>query len=170
MAQQKKTDTFQIGDLEDLDESERVFVEGILAGKSASDAYRAAYNTEHMQQNSIWTCASRLRNSDKVSSWLQAARMAHLGSARLTLDSHMQELERLRELAAATGNYGAAVQAEQLRGKAAGHYVEKFEDVTKGTDPVDTLKEIARHSPDLAQQLAQANNIPWKSDEGATKH
>lgn len=82
----------------------------------------------------------------------------------------MQELERLKEIAVNTGNVGAAVQAEQLRGKAAGHYVEKFEDVSKANDPVDTLKEIARHSPDLAQQLASANNIPWKADEGATKH
>lgn len=170
LAQQKKTDTFEVGDLEDLTPKQSAFVKGILEGKTASDAYRAAYDCSEMLPETIWAAASRLRHDSKVAAWLTAARTSNLGSATVTLNGHLQELERLRELAAATGNYGAAVQAEQLRGKAAGHYVEKFEDVTKGSDPVDTLKEIARHSPDLAQQLAAANNIPWKADEGATKH
>ena len=36
---------------------------------------------------------------------------------------------RLRKLAESTGNVGAAVQAEQLRGKVEGHYIEKHQDV-----------------------------------------
>lgn len=169
MTQQKKTETFEVGELPDLNPDDRVFVEGLLAGKSASDAYRAAFNTDHMQQNSIWTCASRLRHSAKVSLWLQAARMANLGSATVTLGSHLQELERLRELAAATGNYGAAVNAEVSRGKAAGHYVEKIQDVTRENDVASTLKDIAAISPDLARELASQHGVPWNNEQ-ATKH
>lgn len=170
MAQQKKTDTFEVGDLPELTDQQQNFVRAILEGKTASDAYRSAYDTENMQPNSIWVAASRLRSNANVALWLTAARTANLGSAKVTLEGHLQELERLREIALGTGNVGAAVQAEQLRGKAAGHYVDKIEDVTRDNDPVSTLKEIHAVSPDLAKQLAAQHGIAWTAGEGATKH
>lgn len=173
MPQQKKTEAFDVGELPDLTEQQMAFVKGVLDGQSASDAFRAAYNCENTLPESVWAMASRLRHNVKVVAWLDAARMAKLGSARLTLDNHMQELERLRELAVKTGNYGAAVQAEQIRGKVAGHHIERIEDVTQPRDPVQTLKEIAAASPDgpdIAARLAAQYRIPWTADEGATKH
>ena len=45
--------------LPDLTTPQMNFVLGIIAGKSASDAYRAAYNAENMSNESIWVEASR---------------------------------------------------------------------------------------------------------------
>jgi phage terminase small subunit len=173
MAQNKKTGEFQVEDLPDLTPMQSKFVEGLLAGKTASDAYRAAYSTENMQEASIWALASRLRHDVKIASWLTAARMAKLGTAKVTFDDHQQELERLREISVKTGNLGAAVQAELARGKASGHYVDKIDVTRREADPVSTLRQIATHSPDLARELAAANNIPWQdidADNRATKH
>lgn len=172
MAQRKMTEPAKdfSADLPDLNANQSKFVEGILKGLSASDAYRAAYDTDGMAPNSIWASASRLRSNANVSLWITAARKNGLATASVTLDSHLQELERLKAIAIETGNVGAAVQAEINRGKAAGHYVEKHQDVSQTTDPIQTLKEIAKESPEYAAQLAKEHDIPWTADEGATKH
>lgn len=172
MARRQITDKPEMAntdDLPDLTAQQMRFVEGILGGKTASDAYRAAYDCENSSQNTIWSEASKLRSSPKVAQWIDAAKAAGFGRVSCTFDEHMTELARLRSLAERSGNIGAAVQAEQLRGKVAGHYVDKVQDVTTD-DPIATLKEIARTQPDLAASLAAENNIPWGADQGATKH
>ncbi len=144
-------------ELPDLTEQQMRFVEGILSGKSGTDAYRAAYDCSNMQPSTIWAAASRLRNNCKVSAWISAGRIAGLGTAAATLDNHLHELARLREIAERTGNIGAAVQAEQLRGKAMGHYTEKL-DVTV-TDIADELRELETISPELARAYAAEKGV-----------
>lgn len=136
------------------------FVNELLAGKTGADAYRAAYDTSNMQDTTVWVEASRLRHDPKVSLWLSAARKAHLGQAALTLDSHVRELERLKEAALESGNHGAAIQAEQLRGKACGFYKEQLE-VTHH-DPIAVLNEIALVDEKLARKLAEEDGIAWE--------
>lgn len=154
--------------LPDLTAQQSEFVRHILAGKGVADAYRAAYSTENMAQNTIWGAASRLHTDPKISAWLSAARQACLGTAVLTRDAHMAQLERIREAAMESGNIGAAVAAEQTRGKVAGHHVERIMEVS--ADPMDTLKGIAEHQPELAAQLAAAHGIAWTANDRATKH
>lgn len=148
------------GDLPDLTAQQMKFVENILQGKNATDAYIAAYNTENMQRSTIIQAASRLRNDSNIAATIYQSRIAGLGAASLTLNNHISELERLRELALSAGNHGAAVQAEQLRGKAQGHYTERLE-VTNKHDPLEELRQIAQTSPAFAAQLAKDNGIPW---------
>ena len=159
----KITDIEQIAsDLPELTDKQYRFVEGLLAGKTASDAYRAAYECSNSANETIWAKASALANDDRVRIWLSAARKAGLGTAKITLQNHLNRLERLAELAIEKGNLGAAVQAEQLIGKASGHYTERME--ISSTDPLDALKQIAMINPDLAKQLAQADGIEWHGE------
>lgn len=153
MSRRKLTDALEDGEeLPDLTDQQMHFVECLLAGKSASDAYRAAYNTQNCTNRTIWAAASRLRADCNVATWLSAARKAGLGRAAVTLEGHVAELERLREIALETGNVGAAVQAEQLRGKASGHYTENLR--LEVTDPVNILDQIRKENPALADMLA----------------
>jgi len=147
-------------DLPDLTDQQMRFVEGILAGKRASDAYRSAYDCSHSLPGTIWARASELRNNSKVAEWIAAARKAGLGAATVTLSDHVTELERLKEIALETGNVGAAVQAEQLRGKAMGHYTDRLD--VKVTDIADELREIAKISPELAQAYADEKGVTWQ--------
>jgi phage terminase small subunit len=155
--------------LPDLTESQYAFVLGLLAGKTGADAYRAAYDASAMSSAAVHVAASRLRTNAKVTLWLRASRVAHLGSSTVTLDGHLRELERLRELALKAGNHGAAMQAEIARGKAAGHYVEKYADVSEG-DPIATLNEIAATDPELAAKLAKAHGITWNEGKPDASH
>lgn len=157
-------------DLPELTPQQLEFVQGLCAGKTASDAYRAAYNCENMQNSTIWAAASRLRTNTKVAAWLSAARIAHLGSNIVTRENHLRELERIKELCIANGNYGAAAQCEHYRGKVGGHYVELYADVSH--DPVATLNEVAeKFGVTIARQMANEEGIAWEPphDEG-TKH
>jgi phage terminase small subunit len=154
--------------LPELTPQQQEFVRLRLAGKTASDAYRAAFTTENMLPRTIWAEASRLSAHPSVTAWLAAGRQACLGTGVLTRDAHMAELERIREIALNTGNIGAAVAAEQTRGKVAGHHIDRIQEVP--ADPKDTLATIAEHQPDLAAQLAAAHGIPWDASQRATKH
>lgn len=154
--------------LPDLTPQQSEFVRHVLAGKGVGESYRLAYDCSNMLPNSVWVAASRLHSDAKIKLWLSAARQACLGSAVLTREQHMAQLERIREAAMASGNIGAAVAAEQTRGKVAGHHIDRVMEVP--ADVTDTLKTIAEHQPELAATLAAAHGIPWGADEHATKH
>lgn len=141
-------------DLPDLTPKQTHFVECILAGKTATEAYRTAYDCADSSNKVIWNHACKVMANGDVRVWLSAARKANLDTGRITLDSHQSELARLREIALDTGNVGAAVQAEISRGKAQGLYIERFEDVT-ARDPIETIKAIQAVDPALAKMLMQ---------------
>lgn len=109
--------------LEDLTGQQMGFVQAILAGKIQSDAYRDNYDTSDMLPATVHAEASRLRSHRKISAWLSLLRRQSMQRGTVTLEGHLAELESLKEESRATGNYGAAVKAEELRGKAAGVYL-----------------------------------------------
>lgn len=154
-------DVGEFGDLPDLTPQQLHFVECLLQGLTASDAYRTAYDTSKMGVRTVWSEASRLRHHPHVAMWLRAAKVAKLGKAALTKDEHMLELDRLKEIALEAGDIRSAVGAEHLRGKAAGLYVERIESTR--TDPAAILREIAALDPETARLLARRFNLALPS-------
>lgn len=113
-----------VDDLEDLTPQRHEFVQGILAGKTQTQAYRDAYNVgEDTLASSVTCVASRLAAEVDIRSWLRLLRTQAMARGTVTLEGHLAELERLKEIGIATGNIGAATKAEELRGKAAGVYL-----------------------------------------------
>ena len=113
-----------------------------------------------MSDASISVEASRLKNSPKVSLVLAGLAADRLDSAKCTREEHLKRLASLSIRAELDGNYGAAVQAEQLRGKVEGHYVDQHKDVTE-EDPLEILQRIAKLNPTLAQELARDRGIQY---------
>ena len=58
----------------------------------------------------------------KVSLWLRHFQRIGMDAARITIEGHLAQLGRARELAFAHGQISAGVQAEHYRGKAVGLY------------------------------------------------
>jgi phage terminase small subunit len=54
-----------------LTPKQQAFVDALIEGKTASDAYREAYNCETMSKAAVSVEASRLRRSPKISLWLR---------------------------------------------------------------------------------------------------
>jgi phage terminase small subunit len=94
---------------------------------NASEAYRSAYNAGKMKAETIHRNAKALLDNNKVATRLQELRAPAVKAAQITLEQHLADLRRLRDLAEASEKYGPAVTAEMARGKASGLYVDKVE-------------------------------------------
>lgn len=104
------------------------FAMEVASGKTQADAYRAAFNVkpttkaESVQQN-----ASRLMANVKVASRVAELRAPIAEKAGITLESHLADLQSLRDRAVELNQIAAAISAEIARGKASGVHVEKSE-------------------------------------------
>ena len=65
--QKTKPLDLDVSGLPELTEQQQEFVRHLLAGKTASDAYRLAYDTAGMQPSTLWSRAAELRANSKVS-------------------------------------------------------------------------------------------------------
>lgn len=149
-------------ELPSLTDKQMAFVQGLLAGKTASDAYRAAYDAENMSDNALWCAASKLKSNTKVTQWLNAVRVERLRESGYSLDAHMAELDEAAQIAKETGNIGAMVKAIESKGRAMGLYIDRHQDVTED-DPLQMLDQIASTiSTQLAEGLAREMGIEWK--------
>lgn len=157
MARQLMTEArgMDTSELPELTPQQQKFVEGLAVGMTAAEAYRNAYDCSNSGQNTVWVAASRLRAHSSVALWIEALQASGFTRIAVSREDHLRELERLRNVAERSGNLGAAVQAEQLRGKVAGHYVEKIEHHAGQSDTADRLRALAEGNPDVAA-LAQA--------------
>jgi hypothetical protein len=130
------------------------FLTVLLRGKTASDAYREAYDCEGMAANSIWVAASRLRSDAKVALWLRHYRSAALQEGTLSFAAHLGELTRLSEHALDAKQVAAAVQAEHYRGKAAGLYEDRLR-LTSGPSDAELIKNVrALLGDDVAEAIS----------------
>ena len=76
--------------------------------------------------------ASRLSKNVKVRGRVAQIQAKAEAKALLTLESHMHELERLRDLATRNGQMSAAIAAEVKRGELMGFYVQRRENTNAG--------------------------------------
>ena len=176
MARQKLTEAMKIdtSDLPDLTPQQMKFVEGLAAGKSASDAFRGAYDVAHYQANSVWAEASKLKSNPKVRLWVTALRNAGFGQVLCTKEEHLRELADLRDEARAKGNVTGAIQAEKYRGDASGHYTQKIDMAVTDNDAVAQLAKLAESNPDIADMakaIAAKHGLDLAQDEASgTRH
>jgi len=154
-------------ELPDLTPKQLAFVQGILQGMTASDAYRAAYDAESMSPETLWVQASLVKSNDKVAIWLAQARLHCLTHTAVTLEGHTAELESLKQEARQAGAYGASIKAEELKGRANGLYVDQIKTDTGQADVLQALAAIGKVDPALAKQLGERLGLP-ESDTGAT--
>lgn len=107
-----------------LSPKHRAFVDGVIAGKSATDAYQQAYGCGRKTAEAN---SSRLLSTAKIAAAVEARMSKVAAKADLTLQSHLDTLNALREAASGAEQYSAAVTAEVSRGKASGFYIDKHE-------------------------------------------
>ena len=139
-----------------LTSKQTAFVNALLQGKTASDAYRDAYNCENMSRGAVWVEASRLRRNTKVSLWLRHFQRIGTEAARVTMESHLAELARAREFAIVHGQISAGVQAEHYRGRAAGLYEDRLQ-LAGGPSDFELIKAIEDIlGKKLAEEIATA--------------
>lgn len=104
------------------------FAQSVASGMNQSDAYRNAYkvkpNTKH---ESVNVNASKLMADTNIALRVDDLRKPAVIAAQMTLESHLNDLKGLRNMATKANQYGAAISAEVARGKASGLYTEKVD-------------------------------------------
>ncbi len=109
-----------------LTPKQEAFAQAIVTGVNQSDAYRAAYKVRPgTKAESVNVAASKLMADAKVTQRVAELREPVAKKAQITLESHLDDLMRLRNMAVKAEQFGAAITAEVARGKAAGIVVEK---------------------------------------------
>jgi phage terminase small subunit len=103
------------------------FCQEYLKCGNASEAYRLSYNISNMKPQSVNRAAKQLLDNTKIASRIKEIQAPALQETHLTLVSHLNELQRLKEFAEDLQKPASAIKAEELRGKAAGLYTEKYE-------------------------------------------
>jgi len=116
------------------------FCQGIVSGMSQSDAYRDAYSTKNTSTKTIWENASRLADNSKVKARIAELRQPVAEKAQITLESHLDDLMKLRNLAVQEKQVSAAISAEIARGKASGVHVEKSQIDLNNLNPMVIIR------------------------------
>ena len=102
------------------------FALAVASGKNQSDAYREAFNVRPTTKpTSVNVSAAKLMADPNISQRVEELRKPIAQKAMVTLESHIQRLKELAEMAIDQGQIAAAIKAEELCGKASGVYVEK---------------------------------------------
>jgi|TARA_R110000796_G_scaffold68954_2_gene157615 phage terminase small subunit len=126
--------------MKELTPKQEDFAQQIVKGSTQADAYRTAYNASSMKDETIWSNASRLIDNSKVKARIKELRQPAVDKVNLTLESHLTDLLKLRNMAAKDEKWSAAIQAETVRGKAAGLHVDKID----MKQDLDVVVEIVR--------------------------
>ena len=140
-----------------LTPKQEAFALSYIQTGNATEAYRLAYDTSKMTEKSINENASKLLKHAKVAPRIAELRAPVIEKAGLTLEKHLDDLLRLRNMAVKDAKWAAAIQAEIARGKAAGLYVERTEVTGQdgGPIPIATVpvKDYLRARADLLKEF-----------------
>lgn len=103
----------------------------VMTGNGAK-SFRQAYGQKLRNPNNYSVEAWRLKRKPNVGQRIVALHK----QSQVELKEHLDRLEALSKAAEGDGDYRAAIKAEELRGKASGHYVERHEhNHTANADP-----------------------------------
>lgn len=112
-----------LDDLPLLDDEHMAFVQNILSGNNVVDSYIDAFKPDpSITRIKIAQYASKRKGSKRIIKWLRVCKLIGLHAVCGSREDYLRECERLKELAAASGNYGAAVKAQELVGRATGYF------------------------------------------------
>lgn len=148
-----------------LSAEEEKLVEAVALGADNSEAYKRAYGAEGYSAAALRVRACRKIAEPKIQEHLRALRSVGVANSKLTLERRMEDELSFAQRAEDAGNYGAAGGAYDRVNKLLGLYIERTMEIA--ADPMSTLDELARLSPELARKLAEDEGIAWS---GGTQH
>lgn len=128
------------------------FAQAVASGMNQSDAYRVAFNVKPGSKlTSINVNASKVMSDANVALRVSELRAPAVKKVGITLESHLADLEMLRDMAKDMGQIQAAITAEVARGK---HSGVSAPDKRELGGPNGTPIPVAAVSPDEYRRIA----------------
>jgi uncharacterized membrane protein YgaE (UPF0421/DUF939 family) len=100
------------------------FCQNIAKGLSQADAYRDAYNTENMKEESIWCNASQLASDTKVTQRVKELTAEAVKDIKYEVEDCFRETDEILQLAKMTDNLQIMLKAVEQKGKLKGLFKE----------------------------------------------
>lgn len=148
-----------------LTEMQTRFCEELVYNEGRTTGYEACIAAGYSKDNAR-PMASRLQNPKYfplVVQYLGQLREERLKKYEVSYERHVSELAKIRDAALAKGSYSAAANAEHMRGKSAGLYVEqkiiktgKLEDLTEEQLEHKMKKLLEDYAPILKAKQIEA--------------
>ena len=156
-----------IPDMSGLTAKQTAFVEGVLTGKTGSQAYRDAGYSPNMSNARVTEQVKRLKEHPRISAVLTDFQLRIAEKVDLSVEAHIKELSELAIQAKGLKQINAAVRAVELKGKVAGHYVERVrqEAAPQVADAFQVMIEEIHSTlgPEAARQYAKEKGVEWLS-------
>ena len=129
-----------------LTEKQRIFVEIYTANEGRLTPTECARQSGYKQERAATTASELLsvKKSPKVVAAVTKRRNEIAETHKVEMNKHVQELARLRDKALNEKSYSAAVNAERLRGQAAGLYIDRKEIRTGSIDSMSREEVLSK--------------------------
>ena len=129
-----------------LTEKQRIFVEIYTANEGRLTPTECARQSGYKQERANVTASELLnvKKSPKVVAAVMKRRNEISETHKVEMNKHVQELARLRDKALVEKSYSAAVNAERLRGQAAGLYIDRKEIRTGSIDSMSREEVLSK--------------------------
>ncbi len=124
----------------ELTAKQEKFCQGVAKGLSYSDAYREAYDTDNMKDETINRKAKELIDNGKIAARLKELRGKIEEELRYSAKESFEKLKALQRKAELKENINAAIKAEELKGKLANLYKEKEQNVNLSVNVMPAVK------------------------------
>jgi len=129
-----------------LTEKQRIFVEIYTANEGRLTPTECARQSGYKQERAATTASELLnvKTYPKVVRAVMKRRNEISETHKVEMNKHVQELARLRDKALGEKSYSAAVNAERLRGQAAGLYIDRKEIRTGSIDSMSREEVLSK--------------------------
>ena len=143
-----------------LTEMQRRFCELLVYNEGRTTGHQACIDAGYSKDNAR-PMASRLQNPryfPLVAKYLGELREERLKKFEVTYERHITELAKIRDAALKRGSFSAAANAENMRGKAAGLYIEgeleaKMKELLHDYEPILNAKQVEGESEEVPETL-----------------
>lgn len=133
-----------------------LFAQEVAGGRSKTDAFIEFYpRAADWKTSAANVKASMLAAREDVKARIAFLQTKAADAAVFTLAAHLARLNALSIAAEKSGEFTAAVKAEENRGKAAGFYPNKVELTGRGGGPIETKQTRDLTDAELAEELAR---------------
>ena len=128
------------------DKQQKFVLNYVINGGNATEAYRQSYDCDSAKDETINSEASKLLKNPKVAPWIKQAesnvQQVFQDEIKYSAKDCFDELDEVQQRAKLDkGSYSQELKAIELKGKLAGHFVDKHQVTTGGlADVLDQLK------------------------------
>ena len=134
-----------------LNEKQNKFVMAWANCRKPIEAIKQAYDCSNMNANTIYVEASRLMKHPKIAPWIayieESSQKVAIEELNYSIRDCFDEVDEMKKIAlesldkSGNPNINAAIKAVELKGKLAGHFVDKHQVATGSlVDVLDNLK------------------------------